>query len=172
VTERSERGTLQEPTLKPAPSLTEHRIERGLRRAASLLGGIVALLMLALVVVALLGVVGPVLQASRSGDFGRAAVAGLDSAFLAIIILELVHTTLSRGPVSRQVQEFLVVGITSGVRTGLEVAAESGPSDRVANSLAMNALAVLLLAGALWLVRQRLQAERAEASAAEPDSAS
>ena len=89
--------------------------------------------------------------------------APLDGTFIIVILLELVHTTLSRGPISTQVQEFLVIGITSAVRTGLEtVAARSGDTTRETGiELAITAFASLLLVVALWLVRQRLHAEHA-----------
>ena len=94
-------------------------------------------------------------------DFMHAAIEGLDGAFLVIILLELVHTTLSRGPVTRQLQEFLVVGITSSVRSGLEVAAErGGGAQSISINLAINALGVLILVAALWLIRQRLHTEK------------
>jgi hypothetical protein len=89
----------------------------------------------------------------------RAVIEGLDDAFLVIILLELLHTVLSRGPVTRRVQEFLVVGITAGIRSGLEISAERGGDSRgIASSLAIDALGVLMLVGALWLVRQGLRA--------------
>jgi len=42
-----------------------------------------------------------------------ALILSYDTAFLTIILVELLHTVLSRGPIGRQVQEFLVIGITS-----------------------------------------------------------
>ncbi|HKO24856.1 MAG TPA: hypothetical protein VJY65_08970, partial [Chloroflexota bacterium] len=93
-----------------------------------------------------------------------AALKGIDGAFLAIILLELLHTTLSRGPISQQLQEFLVIGITAAVRHGLELAASgrgSNPREVVIN-LAINALGALVLIAGLWLVRQQLRADRRE----------
>nr|MDQ2828871.1 hypothetical protein [Chloroflexota bacterium] len=63
------------------------------------------------------------------------------------------------------VQEFLVIGVTSGVRRSLEIAVGSSatpeaghpvaPSSRdVVIDLGINALGVLVLVIALWLVRQ------------------
>jgi phosphate starvation-inducible membrane PsiE len=160
VSDEREESRLEEPTLKPKPTRLERRVEPSLLRAASIFGSIVALVLLALVAIALVGTVRVVALALIARDFNRAVVDGLDSAFLVIILLELVHTTLARGPVSSQLQAFLVVGITAGVRLGLEVAAERGDPAAVVRNLAINALGVLVLVGALWLVRERLHAER------------
>lgn len=158
----SNAGPVHEPTLKPPPTAIERRVEQWLRQIASVLGSIVALLLLALVGLALVGLIVVIAKALTGGDFNRAVIDGLDSAFLVIILLELVHTTLSRGPISSQVQEFIVVGITAGVRTGLEIAAERGNSETLVVTLAINAGGVLLLVVALWLVRQRLHSERTD----------
>lgn len=152
-----------EPAIQAEPTTAETHLNRVLERIASILTSLVAGLLILFVVVALIGVV---VAAGRPlfehHDFTEAAIQGVDAAFLAIILLELVHTTLSRGPITRQLQEFLVIGITAGVRSGLEVAAgarEHNPRD-VALNLALNAASVLILVGALWLVRQRLRADR------------
>jgi phosphate starvation-inducible membrane PsiE len=155
--------TLEEPRIQPAPLGPEKRFNDGLERAASVLTSVVATLLILFVVVAIVGVV---LEAWRSlftdHDPMRAALSGLDAAFIVIILLELVHTTLSRGPISTQVQEFLVIGITSAVRNGLETAAGrgKGPARETAIDLAITSVAALLLVIALWLVRQRLNAEQ------------
>ncbi|MEI9885780.1 MAG: hypothetical protein WDN08_04625 [Rhizomicrobium sp.] len=89
---------------------------------------------------------------------------GVNSAFLAIILLELVHTTVSRGPMTQQVQEFLIIGVTVGVRSGLEVAAgapQNGPRE-VAINLVLNAAAVLILVIALCHLRRRFRAESSD----------
>ena len=149
-----------EPTTQPPPTHAENKFNGAVERTAAVLTSIVAVFLVTLVGVALVGAIVATLQPLLTHDYARAAVGGLDATFLAIILLELVHTTLSRGPITRQVQEFLVVGITGGVRSGLEVAAErSGESQAVALSMAITAGAVLLLVAALWLVRQRLHAE-------------
>jgi hypothetical protein len=152
-------GAAEEPSIQPAPSSLEDRLNRALVRAASLFVYLVAVLILGLVLVALIGgIVGAIEPLIHGRDFTRAAIDGLDAAFLVIILLELVHTTLSRGPIAQQLQQFLVVGITSGVRTGLEVSAQRGADARaIASSLALNALAVLVLVGALWLVRRQVK---------------
>ncbi len=162
MTEEPARPTLEEPTLKPPPTRVERRVELALQHTASVLSSMVAIALLALVGIALVGMVVVIVRALASADFSRAVVEGLDAAFLVIILLELVHTTLARGPISSQVQEFIVVGITAGVRTGLEVVAARGEARSVVISLAINALGVLLLVGALWLIRQRLHAETVE----------
>src|SRR5579871_3496384 len=38
-------------------------------------------------------------------DYTTAITHGIDAAFLTVILLELLHTVLSRGPLSRQLQE-------------------------------------------------------------------
>jgi PPOX class probable F420-dependent enzyme len=139
----------------------ERRLNQALERMASLLTSTVALLLIALVALALVAMVRATVEPLLDRrDFTRAAIDGLDGAFLVIILLELVHTTLSRGPVSRQLQEFLVVGVTSAVRSGLEIAADHGADTPVSMKLAVNALGVLILVGAFWLVRQRARADR------------
>jgi hypothetical protein len=122
-------------------------------------------------------------------DYTTAITHGIDAAFLTVILLELLHTVITRGPISRQLQEFLVIGITSAVRHSLEitagttagqteehtvcntigqavghsrrvcrtvaVAVPGGTSRDVVIDLAINAVGVLILVGALWLVRQQ-----------------
>jgi hypothetical protein len=56
-------------------------------------------------------------------DYTQAISIGFDSAFLTIILLEVLHTVLTRSSLARQIREFLVIGITSAVRHSLEVAA-------------------------------------------------
>lgn len=154
---------MQEPMIQPPPSRMEHRFNGTLERAASVLTSVVALLLIVFVGVALVGVV---VAASRpiveKHDFLDAAVQGIVGAFLAIILLELAHTTLTRGPVTRQLQEFLVVGITASVRAGLEVAAEARTREArdVVTSLAINSVGVLLLVCALWLIRRQFHVEQ------------
>jgi hypothetical protein len=123
---------------------------------------VVAGLLMVCVAIALVGVGVEAWHPLRDGDFVGAAVAGLDAAFVVIILLELVHTTLSRGPISSQIQEFLVIGITSAIRSGIETAARRGggsPRD-TAVVIAITSLAALLLVAALALLRQRLSVER------------
>jgi phosphate starvation-inducible membrane PsiE len=72
-----------------------------------------------------------------------------------IILLELLHTILSHGPISQQVQEFLAIGITAAVRHGLGLAASNTDQNALVIDLAVNSGGVLLLVSALWLVRQR-----------------
>jgi hypothetical protein len=138
----------------------QERFHRSLERATGLLTSIVALLLLVLVAIALVGVFIAAIEPIVARDFTRAAIDGLDGAFLVIILLELVHTTLSRGPIALQLQEFLAIGVTSGVRAGLEAVAQRGVEARsTAISLALNAVAVFVLVGAICLVRHRLHAE-------------
>jgi hypothetical protein len=58
-------------------------------------------------------------------DYTKAVSLGFDSAFLTIILLEVLHTVLTRSSLALQIREFLVIGITSAVRHSLEVAASS-----------------------------------------------
>jgi hypothetical protein len=58
-------------------------------------------------------------------DYTEAISMGFDSAFLTIILLEVLHTVLTRSSLALQIREFLVIGITSAVRHSLEVAASS-----------------------------------------------
>jgi hypothetical protein len=151
----------------------ETRLNRGLARVAGVLTSLVAALLLLFVAIALAGTALSLIRPLFGhGDLMRAVIEGLDDAFLVIILLELLHTTLSRGPVTHRVQEFLVVGITAGVRSGLELSAERGGDSRtIAGSLALDALGVLMLVGALWLVRQGVRAGREARSQSPPGGA-
>lgn len=153
----------REPRVQPEASYPEARLHAFLERLSSLLSSVIALFLIAFVVVVLIGIVADVRKPLfTTHDYSLAALQGLDSAFLAIILLELLHTTLTRSSIIRQLQEFLVIGITAGVRYSLEVAASgagSNPRDVVID-LTINAGAVLILVAALWLVRQQLLAER------------
>jgi hypothetical protein len=148
--------------------MEQPRLDQFLERAASVLASVVAVLLLLAVVVALGGVVQDMWKPLvRDYDLSDAALRGLDASFLAVILLELVHTTLARGPLSRQVQQFLIIGITSAVRTGLEIAANARVAEprAVVTSLAINSLSVLVLVVSLLLVRRHLlAAEAAEQS--------
>lgn len=156
----SDEASIQEP-----PTHLEVRLNQALGRFANVLTTAVAVLLILFVMVALVGVVHEGIKPLVTrGNFTESAVQGVNSAFLAIILLELVHTTVSRGPMTRQVQEFLVIGVTVGVRSGLEVAAgarEHGARE-VAINLVLNAAAVLILVMALCLIRRRLHAEHTE----------
>jgi len=144
---------------------------------------VVAIFLVGFAVLALVNTVVSVVNgwpgAAHNGDFNPLIVTGIDSAFLTIILLELLHTVLSRGPLSLQLQEFLVIGITSAVRRGLEIAVSSSTAGQsieearthgkvppqsnfdVVVALGINALGVLILIGALWMVRQ--QADKPDA---------
>ncbi len=151
-----------EPRIQPPPTGTERRVNESIERAASVMTTVVAVLLMLCVAVALVGVVADAWHPLREHDFVGAAVAGLDAAFVVVILLELVHTTLSRGPISSQIQEFLVIGITSAIRSGIETAARrggGGPRD-TAVVIAITSFAALLLVVALSLLRQRLSVER------------
>ena len=156
-----------EPAIHPKPSPIERSLNRALQRSASVLTSTVALLLILFVVLSLVGIVSTAaVSLVRDHDFAGTAVRGLDGAFLVIILLELVHTTLSRESITTQIQEFLVIGITSGVRSGLEVAVnarERDAHDTVVN-LAINAFGVLALVVALWVGRRLRDGRGAHAS--------
>jgi hypothetical protein len=109
-------------------------------------------------------------------DLTKAITVGVDTAFLTVILLELLHTVIRREPLARQVPDFIVIGITSAIRHGLsEVATASGSGESVKRviggktytlsvpgtsnprevviDLAINSAGVLVLVVALWLVR-------------------
>ncbi len=162
---RQTEGGVREPSVQAQPSGLEARLLGLYERAESVLISVVALLLIGFVLIALLGVFGEVRGPLLDDhNFSEAALRGIDAVFLAIILLELLHTTLSRGPISLQVQEFLVIGITAAIRHGLEVAAagRGGNQRDVVVNLAINALGALVLVLALWLVRQQLRADRSE----------
>ncbi len=152
----------EEPRIQPTPLGPEKRVNDALERIASVLTSVVAAFLIVFVISALAGVALDAWHSLHTDhDPMRAALSGLDAAFVVIILLELVHTTLSRGPISTQVQEFIVIGITSAVRNGLETAAgRAGAAPReISIDLAITSFAALLLVAALWLVRQRLHAD-------------
>ncbi len=151
--------------IRSEPAARERALIDLLTRAESAILSSVALILIALAVIAFLATVAQVAQPllSPARDYETGVTNGISAAFLVLILAELLHTTLSRGPVSRQLQEFLVIGVTVGVRHSLEVAAAKGDATRLALDLAVNAAAVLILVAALWLVRQQLRADRREA---------
>jgi predicted PurR-regulated permease PerM len=161
----------EEPSIQAPPTHFESRFNDSLARVANVLTSVVAVLLIAFVIIALVGVVmegfKPIIE---HRNFTQAAVQGVNSAFLAIILLELVHTTVSRGPMTRQLQEFLVIGVTVGVRSGLEIAAGAGEHNArdVAINLSVNALGVLILVAALVLLRRRLHIESGHSGHAQP----
>ncbi len=167
------------------------RLARGLGVVERLLVSVVALLLVGFAALGLLNTVALVKDTLvGGGDYTVVIAEGIDAAFLTIILLELLHTVLSRGSLGQEVQEFLVIGITSAVRHGLTVAANvnggtgagartsglaaSGGSARdVGVNLAVNAAGVLILVAALWLVRQhtgRAADTREDAPPATPES--
>ena len=152
-----------EPRVQPRLSPLEERLIGLYERAESVLTSVVALFLMGFVVVALAAIIAEVRKPLFvDHDFTLAALKGIDASFLAIILLELLHTTLSRGPISQQLQEFLVIGITAAVRHGLELAA-SGPGSKpheVVIDLVLNSVGAVVLVGGLWLVRQQLRADR------------
>ncbi len=153
-----------EPRIRSEPAPRERALIDLLTRAESAILSGVALVLIALAALAFLATVAAVAYPllSPAHDYEAGVTSGISAAFLALILAELLHTTLSRGPVSRQLQEFLVIGVTVGVRHSLEVSAGKGDTTRLTLDLAVNAAAVLILVVALWLVRQQLRADRRE----------
>ena len=165
------------------PSRLDRLFGNALEQIERVLVYVVAIFLVGFAVLALVNTVVSVINgwpgAAHNGDFNPLIVTGIDSAFLTIILLELLHTVLSRGPLSLQLQEFLVIGITSAVRRGLEIAVSSSTAGQsveearthgqappqsnfdVVVALGINALGVLILIGALWMVRQ--QADKPDA---------
>lgn len=104
----------REPRVTPRATALDRRVRHGFEAVQSLLLYSVALLLVVFAVLALVSAVvtfGQHLLGDR--DYPYAISQGIDTAFLTIILVELLHTVLSRGPIGRQVQEFLVIGITS-----------------------------------------------------------
>lgn len=136
----------------------------------------VAVALIALSSTALWDAVVLVTDELRAHDLTRAITVGVDTVFLTVILLELLHTVVGREPLAKQVPEFIVIGITSAIRHGLSLVATStgsgetvtriihgkayrlsvpgasNPRDIVVN-LAINSGGVLILVLALWVVR-------------------
>ncbi len=68
-------------------------------------------------------------------DYTKAIANGFDAAFMTVILLEVLHTVLSRAALSTLVIEFLVIAITSAVRHSLEIAAASGSEHEVTQTV-------------------------------------
>ncbi len=129
----------------------------------------VALILALLAILATWETLVSVWRLMRAGHLTTAVAAGTDSIFLTVILLELLHTVISRGPLLEQTQEFIVIGITSVIRHGLSLVATAGiataavsgahggapPNARdIVIDLAINSASVLLLVVALWLIRR------------------
>ncbi len=159
-----------EPLHQP-PGKLEHRLFEVLERAESFLLLFVALVLIALAAVTLVNTVVSFSSAyfgHEAHDFLGLVNGGIDELFQVIILAELLHTTLSRGSVSTQLQEFLVVGITVVVRHGLELASQGGvtvkgtkplEATQLVIDLVINASAALILIGGLWLVQQFVRSD-------------
>ena len=151
-----------ERLLQASPARLEERLDFVVERGARYLTSVVGLFLVGFVIIALAGAVVPVWRAlvEEHNDL-EAVLDGLDMAFLAIILLELVETTRSQGPMTRRIREFIAIGITAGVRSGLEIAARSrdgSPRDLII-AVVLNSVGVMVLAAAWWLVRQHHHAE-------------
>ncbi len=145
--------------------------------AQRILLALVALALVILSCMALWNTVVLVHTELSSHDLTRAITTGVDSVFLTVILLELMHTVIGRGHLAQRIQEFIVIGITSAIRHGLSLVATSdsgqtvartinhrvyqvtvpgisNPRDTVIN-LVINSGSVLLLVAALWLIQHR-----------------
>lgn len=133
-------------------------------RVESFLIFVIGLFIVGFVLIALLGVINEIREPLLiTHNFTEAALKGIDVAFLAIILLELLHTIRSQSSLTKQLQEFLIIGITSAVRHGLELAATSttgvSPQSVVIN-LTINALAVFILVCSLWIAEKAAKENR------------
>lgn len=165
-------STKDEPLAHVHRGKIEHRLLEILERAESFLLLFVALVLIALAAVTLVNTVltfSSMMLSHETNNFLPLVNNGIDELFQVIILAELLHTTLSRGSVSTQLQEFLVVGITVVVRHGLELASQGGvtgkgvkPIDptQLVIDLVINAAAALILIGGLWLVQQFVRSDR------------
>lgn len=88
---------------------------------------------------------------------------GMDTLLLTLILLELLHTVLSHAPLMKRLAEFMIIGVFSAVRYGLEVVASTDRAvsgafvtdpRTVAGSLALDAVGICLLVVTLTLVRK------------------
>lgn len=162
---------------------TERQARRFFTGAQRVLEYTVAMFLLAFAVVTLVNTAQEALvTVQRARDLTLAVTQGVDAALFVMILLEVLKTMLSRAPAVQRLQEFLVIGIFSAVRYGLEivasaqgsrVAAEAGMpsavSHGVVTDLTLNALGILVLVLALWGVRRLLAAEQPRAERVDPD---
>lgn len=112
----------------------------------------------------------------------RAITVGVDTVFLTVILLELLHTVIGHEPLARQAPDFIVIGITSAIRHGLSLVATSSSSGETVKrvihgktyqlsvpgsghpreiviDLGINAVGVLILVAGLWVVRHSFNAD-------------
>jgi hypothetical protein len=164
----------------PGTSPLTERIDAGMARSFAiiqrLLIAAVAVALVILSVMALWDTIVLVKDELQRHDVTRAITAGVDTVFLTVILLELLHTVIGQEPLARQAPNFIVIGITSAIRHGLGLVATSiggetvkrtigghvynvtlpgtgsNARDTVINLL-INSGSVLFLVGALWLVR-------------------
>lgn len=169
-------------TRTPLDSLDDV-LDRGFDVLERLLIAGVGITLIALAAMALWDTVVLVHSQLEVHDLTRAITVGVDTVFLTIILLELLHTVIARESLARQAVDFIIIGITSGIRHGLGLVATSasggekvtryvhgqkfeitvpgsGNARETVISLAINAGGVLLLVMALWLVRHRIDASR------------
>jgi len=98
---------------------------------------LLALVALALVILSCMALWNTVVlvHAQMSSHDLTRAITGVDSVFLTVILLELMHTVIGRGHLAQRIQEFIVIGITSAIRHGLSLVATSGSGQTVARTI-------------------------------------
>ena len=151
----------------------ERLARRGFAGAQRVLEYAVALCLLVFALITLVNTAQEVLTTvRRQHDLTLAVTQGVDAVLFVVILLEVLNTILSRAPAVQRLQEFLVIGILSAVRYGLEIVAsaqgsraatETGiqvnVSRGVVTDLALNAAGILVLVLALWGVRRMVKVE-------------
>lgn len=163
---------------EPDGNALTRRIDTGMEKSFAivqrLLIAAVAIALVVLSVMALWDTITLVRDELGRHDLTRAITVGVDTVFLTVILLELLHTVIGQEPLARQAPDFIVIGITSGIRHGLGLVATSTGSEKVTRvikghaytlsipggssrdvviNLLINSGSVLLLVAALWLVR-------------------
>lgn len=159
------------------PARIDGRLGAGFAILHRILIAAVALVLVVLAAMALWNTATTVETNLARHELSSAVTQGVDAVFLTIILLELLHTVITREPLAQQAEDFIVIGLTSAIRYGLGVVATASgsdsspgatthhlahipvssaadPRDTVIN-LAINSASVLLLVAALWLVRHQ-----------------
>jgi hypothetical protein len=139
------------------PERMDDRMERVFAVIHRLLIVGVAFALVGLSVIALYDAVRLVGDQLVKDNVTQAISVGVDKIFLTVILLELLHTVISRAPLAQQASDFIIIGITSGIRNGLGLVASGivGNDRELVISLAINSFSVFLLVCALWLVRHQ-----------------
>lgn len=162
----------------PEESQFIQRLDTGMEKSFALIQRLliaaVAIVLVILSGMALWDAVVLVRDEISAHDLTRAITVGVDTVFLTVILLELLHTVIGQEPLARQAPDFIIIGITSAIRHGLGLVATSTGNEQVTRlihghrytisvpggssrdtviSLFINSGSVLVLVAALWLVR-------------------